>query len=476
MRERLERPPDLRDRSRQAARSPGRPGRPAHRAHLARPSARRTRWGWSTLASWSATHSTRSSEPDKPVLTGPRFQGPNSTPDPVYILFEDFTHVKFIDCHCRHPSSSMVADSRTGSTTSTSGCPSGLRRRPVPTRCRADVDRAAVPRRFEVPTVTGVTRRTSCRRVVQDANGAAGSSVAVAPDVDRRGGRADAVIRRIRRPSGHGPASPRCGRARGRPCGGAGTGSSTCRAACPPRTRRASPRRSGRGVGRARPASDSSSSLGRRLHALREVVTFLRQDVPNDPVAGAAAAADARPELRRDPGGRLVELGPRRAQQSRLAVECRRVERLAVERRGRERDAPEVGRASPRVAADDVEVGLGRELRAKPDALRDREVSRHVARELLDRLVLRLAASFETRPVRRDGDPALAPRGLFDEHPKLGRHRLIVPAARDRRRSSGVSRKASRVRHRLTVEPAAAVARLEDPVPSGREVPLIPAE
>ena len=31
----------------------------------------------------------------KPVLTGQQFQGPDSTPDPVYILFEDFTHVKF---------------------------------------------------------------------------------------------------------------------------------------------------------------------------------------------------------------------------------------------------------------------------------------------------------------------------------------------------------------------------------------------
>jgi predicted metalloenzyme YecM len=31
----------------------------------------------------------------KPVLTGQQFQGPTSTPDPVYILMEDFTHVKF---------------------------------------------------------------------------------------------------------------------------------------------------------------------------------------------------------------------------------------------------------------------------------------------------------------------------------------------------------------------------------------------
>ncbi|HEX4896893.1 MAG TPA: VOC family protein [Candidatus Limnocylindrales bacterium] len=34
-------------------------------------------------------------EANKPVLTGQQFQGPKSTPDPVYILFEDFTHVKF---------------------------------------------------------------------------------------------------------------------------------------------------------------------------------------------------------------------------------------------------------------------------------------------------------------------------------------------------------------------------------------------
>ena len=34
-------------------------------------------------------------EAHKPVLTGQQFQGPNSTPDPVYILFEEFTHVKF---------------------------------------------------------------------------------------------------------------------------------------------------------------------------------------------------------------------------------------------------------------------------------------------------------------------------------------------------------------------------------------------
>jgi hypothetical protein len=36
-----------------------------------------------------------SPETHKAVVTGQQFQGPKSTPDPVYILFEDFTHVKF---------------------------------------------------------------------------------------------------------------------------------------------------------------------------------------------------------------------------------------------------------------------------------------------------------------------------------------------------------------------------------------------
>ena len=37
----------------------------------------------------------------KPVLTGQQFQGPNSNPDPVYVLLEDFTHVKFYRCSLR---------------------------------------------------------------------------------------------------------------------------------------------------------------------------------------------------------------------------------------------------------------------------------------------------------------------------------------------------------------------------------------
>ena len=44
----------------------------------------------------------------KPVLTGQQFQGPHSTPDPVYVLLEDFTHVKFYRLSLRD---SVEADS-----------------------------------------------------------------------------------------------------------------------------------------------------------------------------------------------------------------------------------------------------------------------------------------------------------------------------------------------------------------------------
>jgi len=53
--------------------------------------------------------------------------------------------------------------------------------------------------------------------------------------------------------------------------------------------------------------------LGLCLDAPGEVAALGDHDMPNDHVAGAAAAPDTRAELRRDAGGRLVELGPRRA-------------------------------------------------------------------------------------------------------------------------------------------------------------------
>ena len=74
-------------------------------------------------------------EAHKPVLTGQQFQGPNSTPDPVYILFEDFTHVKFYRLSLRASVELDEGRRSTGSTTSTTGSRSGWSRRPART-CR----------------------------------------------------------------------------------------------------------------------------------------------------------------------------------------------------------------------------------------------------------------------------------------------------------------------------------------------------
>src|SRR6187200_2161702 len=77
-------------------------------------------------------------EAHKPVLTGQQFQGPNSTPDPAYILFEDFTHVKFYRLSLRASVERDAGPFDDGSTTSTTGCPSGSRPRPGRTLCRAE--------------------------------------------------------------------------------------------------------------------------------------------------------------------------------------------------------------------------------------------------------------------------------------------------------------------------------------------------
>ena len=75
-------------------------------------------------------------EAHKPVLTGQQFQGPNSTPDPVYILLEDFTHVKFYRLSLRRPSSSR-GRFEDGFHHVDDWVPQGSSRRPVRTRCRA---------------------------------------------------------------------------------------------------------------------------------------------------------------------------------------------------------------------------------------------------------------------------------------------------------------------------------------------------
>ncbi len=91
-------------------------------------------------------------EAHKPVLTGQQFQGPNSTPDPVYILFEDFTHVKFYRLSLR--ASVELDGGRVRGRVPPRrrlGARSGSSRRPARTRCRGESTERQYPDRFEVP-------------------------------------------------------------------------------------------------------------------------------------------------------------------------------------------------------------------------------------------------------------------------------------------------------------------------------------
>ena len=77
-------------------------------------------------------------EAHKPVLTGQQFEGPNSTPDPVYILFEDFTHVKFYRLSLRASVDLYEGRFEDGFHHVEIGLPSGSSPRPARTRCRDD--------------------------------------------------------------------------------------------------------------------------------------------------------------------------------------------------------------------------------------------------------------------------------------------------------------------------------------------------
>src|SRR5262245_39839784 len=71
----------------------GRAASYAWRAHPARSPARVPGWASSTSASSSVTTSTSSRKVHRAALTGQQFQSPDV--EPVYVLFEDFTHAKF---------------------------------------------------------------------------------------------------------------------------------------------------------------------------------------------------------------------------------------------------------------------------------------------------------------------------------------------------------------------------------------------
>ena len=84
----------------------------------------------------------------------------------------------------------------------------------------------------------------------------------------------------------------------------------------------------------------------------------------DDLVAVAPTAARALAHLGGHPRGHRVEEPPARAQQLDLAVDLGVVHRFVLERRWREGDAPEVGRAGADPVLDDLEGSGGVELLA----------------------------------------------------------------------------------------------------------------
>ena len=95
-----------------------------------------TGWASSTSASSSVTKFDEFSRVHRAALTGRQFQ--SAAVDPVYVLFEDFAHVKLY----RRSFFDVVEDAEgasRASPTSTTGCRSGWSPPPARTRCRADV-------------------------------------------------------------------------------------------------------------------------------------------------------------------------------------------------------------------------------------------------------------------------------------------------------------------------------------------------
>ena len=70
------------------------------------------------------------------ALTGQQFQSADN--EPYYVLFEDFTHVKFYRRSLYDVCVLGGARRSTASTTSTTGSRSGWSRPPARTRCRGD--------------------------------------------------------------------------------------------------------------------------------------------------------------------------------------------------------------------------------------------------------------------------------------------------------------------------------------------------
>src|SRR5215207_4835654 len=174
-------------------------------------------------------------------------------------------------------------------------------------------------------------------------------------------------------------------------------------------------------------------------HLFREVLAFGADGVADDLVAVASSPARALAHLRRDPRRDAVEERPAGPQERDRALELRLVHRLLLGRRGREGDAPEVGRTGSDLVLHNLEGPGGVELACHPGETRDRPVARPIGLERLQGELGALRAPTPPWPVDAEGHRPLPLGPTFDDgadrHCALlhGGLTLLRPAAAPRR-------------------------------------------
>src|SRR5919204_3092973 len=157
---------------------------------------------------------------------------------------------------------------------------------------------------------------------------------------------------------------------------------------------------------------------------LGEVLALGADGVADDLVAVASSPARALAHLRRDPRRDAVEERPAGPQQRDPALELRLTHRPLLGRRGREGDAPEVGRTGSDPVLHDLEGPGGVELACHPGETRDRPVALPVGLERLQGELGAPRASTPPWPVDAEGHRSLPLGPAFDDG--ANGHGLIV--------------------------------------------------
>src|SRR6266542_1727098 len=148
---------------------------------------------------------------------------------------------------------------------------------------------------------------------------------------------------------------------------------------------------------------------------LREVLAFGADGVADDPVAVASSPARALAHLRRDPRRDAVEERPAGPQERDPAFELRLAHRPLLGRRGREGDAPEVGRTGSDPVLHDLEGPGGVELACYPGETRDRPVALPIGLERLQGELGAPGAPTPPWPVDAEGHRPLPLGPAFDD-------------------------------------------------------------